>query len=100
MEQHHVSNVAAHEDRCWTFDADTDTYIVQCPSCSQCHLVAAKQFNCKQFACGADQKTGKPLRPHIKPAEVSKLLHEGCVIGGCGRRFMFNPKKNELAILE
>lgn len=84
----------------WSFDTDTQTYTVRCPKClSQCHLVPLKQLNCKQFACGAHVRTGKPLNPHIKPGDVAKLLQQGQVMGGCGGRFKFNPKTDELSIL-
>jgi len=83
----------------WSFDEEMQEYIVSCPHCAQPHLVPVKQLHCCQFACGADSLTGKQLPSHISPMQVAKLRNAGRIIGGCGERFKFNPRKGELAKL-
>eukprot|EP00746_Dinoflagellata_sp_MGD_P069157 gnl/MRDRNA2_/MRDRNA2_28356_c0_seq1.p1 gnl/MRDRNA2_/MRDRNA2_28356_c0~~gnl/MRDRNA2_/MRDRNA2_28356_c0_seq1.p1 ORF type:complete len:170 (-),score=40.36 gnl/MRDRNA2_/MRDRNA2_28356_c0_seq1:88-597(-) len=94
------SNASADDpEEQWTFDAENNEYIVQCPHCKQPHLVPAAQLFCCQFTCGADAVTGSPLKPHMKPQEIERLRESGRIVGGCGGRFKFNPRKGELLIL-
>merc|ERR1712050_659078 len=74
----------------WSFDASHQEYIVECPHCSQPHLVPASQLFCCQFTCGADAHTGLPLKAHISDRELEKLHSEGLIIAGCGGRFKFH----------
>mmetsp|Transcript_49235 Transcript_49235/g.130390 ORF Transcript_49235/g.130390 Transcript_49235/m.130390 type:complete len:216 (-) Transcript_49235:273-920(-) len=91
-----TSTASASVEERWTFDAVSQEYVVQCPHCQQPHLIPLKQLNCCEFACGADARTGQPLRPHITKGEVEKLLSQQRVVGGCGGRFKFNPRRNQL----
>merc|ERR1712007_82770 len=83
----------------WTFDAKTEDYVVMCPTCGQPHVIPKSQLYCCQFACGADARTGAPLRAHIGLREVELLRAQGRLVAGCGNRFRFNPRKGELANL-
>lgn len=84
----------------WTFDEETHSYIVQCPTCGQPHLIPEADLKCCQFSCGANARTGQPLKPHMKKRERDLLRERGCIVGGCGGRFKFNPRKKELSVLD
>ena len=84
----------------WTFDEETRAYVVQCPSCDQPHLIMEDHLKCCEFSCGAHAETGQPLKPHMNKRDRDALRKRGCIIGGCGGRFKFNPRKNELSSLD
>lgn len=84
----------------WTFDEETRAYIVQCPSCAQPHLIQEDHLKCCQFSCGANAETGQPLKPHMNKRDRDALRQRGCIVGGCGGRFKFNPQKKELSPLD
>eukprot|EP00927_Polykrikos_kofoidii_P025769 TRINITY_DN23092_c0_g1_i1.p1 TRINITY_DN23092_c0_g1~~TRINITY_DN23092_c0_g1_i1.p1 ORF type:complete len:176 (-),score=13.70 TRINITY_DN23092_c0_g1_i1:62-589(-) len=94
-----LSDASAASEQRWTYNKDLREYVAPCPHCDQPHIVPQKQLFCCQFACGADARTGLPLRPHIGIREVTRLREQGRIIGGCGGRFKFNPTKNELSVL-
>lgn len=94
-----VSKKKGSDDR-WTFDEETRTYVVQCPHCAQPHLIPEDNLKCCQFSCGADVQTGRPLKPHLKRRDRDILRQQGCIVGGCGERFRFNPRKKELLKLD
>jgi len=87
------------EDERWSFDEEMQEYIVPCPHCTQPHLVPTTELFCCQFVCGADAHTGQPLRVQMSAEDVSKLMSQGRVVGGCGGRFKFDPRKRELSAL-
>lgn len=70
------------------YDADSNSYIFQCPHCSDYVQVLKTELACKIFRHGK-YKNGDQVAPHLPKNECDTLVEQD-LIYGCGKPFQIS----------